>query len=156
MPQNTLGKEQYLALPTLQREEFIHNILKEILLLNPNGVTISDIKNSTYLGRTTIWHHLEHLNSKGECIRMERGDTDVYHLNKAVRHFEELELKGTQLGAVYHFDLVENTYGKYIRIQRKRESRTKAHETRQGIIISSELLDELISALNKIKESMPK
>jgi len=156
LPTNMLSKEQYSALPSLQKEEYIHNLLKEILQLNPSGVTVSDIKKNTYFGHSTIWHHLELLNAKGECLKLEHGDTDVFHLNKAIRHFEELELKGTKLGALYHFDLVENTYGKYLRIQRKRESRTQANITRQGVIIEDDLLDDLINALNKIKESASK
>lgn len=152
LPQNMLSKEQYMALPALQKEEYIHSILKDILEHNPLGVTVSDIKKAAYFGHSTIWHHLEMLASKGECLRMERGDTDVYHLNKATKHFEELELKGTKLGAIYHFDLVENTYGKYIRVQRKIESRSEAHNTRSGIIIADNLLSDFINSLSKIKE----
>lgn len=154
LPQNMLNKEQYSVLSSLQKEECVHNILKEILQLNPLGVTVSDIKKSTYFGNSTIWHHLEHLNATGECLKMERGDTDVYHLNKVVRHFEELELKGTKLGAIYHFDLVENNYGKYIRIQRKVDSRSKAHFTRGGLIINYDMFEDFIDSLNKIKESI--
>ena len=49
-----LAKEQYLALPSLQKEEYINNILKEILKVNTTGVTVSQIDKSIYFGRSTI------------------------------------------------------------------------------------------------------
>ena len=81
LPPNILEKEQYLALSSSQKGEYIHNLLKEILELNTHGVTISQIDKSTYFGRSTIWHHLEILASRAECIKMERGDTEVFHSN---------------------------------------------------------------------------
>lgn len=151
-----LEKERYLALPSLQKEEYITNILKEILKHNPVGVTVSDIQKATYLSRSTVWHHIELLNAIGECIRLERGDTDVYHSNKVIASFNEFQLKGTKLDSVYDFELVENTFGKYVRLQRKRASRSEAHYTGSGIILPSELIEDVIKALNKIKDLISK
>ena len=149
-----LEKEQFLALSALQKEEYIHNILKEILRINPLGVTVSQIAKSTYFGRSTIWHHIELLAAKGECLRLERGDTDVYHSNEVEKPLKELNVKGGKLGSYYTFDLVKNTYGEYIRIQRRRESRTEASRIRQGIIIPYTSFDDFLNALNKIKEQI--
>ena len=156
LPKNVLSKEQYKALPSLQKEEYISNILREILQLNSHGVVISDIDKSTHFGHSTIWQHMMVLSTTGECLRMERGDTDVYHWNKVIAPFKGFGLKGSNLGSFYNFDIVENTYGKYLRIRRKRESRAEAHKTRQCLIMPCELIDGLIKALNKIKEKMPK
>lgn len=64
LPQNMLEKEQYLALASAQKGEYIHKLLQDILELNPNGVTVSQIDKATYIGRSTIWHHLEVLASR--------------------------------------------------------------------------------------------
>ena len=152
LPQNILEKEQYQALPSLQKEEYIDNILKEILRLNAIGVTVSQIDKSIYFGRSTIWHHIELLAAKGECLRIEAGDVDLYHLNEVIKPLKELELEGGKLGAHYTFDLVRNMYGDYVRIQRKRESRTKATHTRQGVIIPYALFNNFLDTLNTIKE----
>ena len=152
LPQNMLEKEQYLALPSLQKEEYIDNILKEILKINTTGVTVSQIDKSIYFGRSTIWHHMELLAAKGECLRIEVGDTDMYHLNEVIKPLKELQLKGGKLGAIYTFDLVKNTYGEYVRVQRKRESRTTATHTRQGVIIPYSSFNNFLDTLNTIKE----
>lgn len=154
LPQNMLEKEQYLTLPSLQKEEYINSILKEILKLNPIGVTVSQIDKATYVGRSTIWHHMELLAAKGECLRLERGDTDVYHLNEVIMALKELDVKGSKLGSYYSFDLVKNTYGEYVRIQRKMESRTEASFVRQGIVIPCESFTELLNVLNIVKEKI--
>ena len=152
LPQNMLEKEQYLALPSLQKEEYINSILKEILRLNTTGVTASNITKVTYFGRSTVWHHMELLAAKGECLRLEVGDTDLYHLNEVIKPLKELQLKGGKLGSFYTFDLVKNIYGEYVRIQRRRESRTKATHTRQGVIIPYALFNNFLDTLNTIKE----
>lgn len=152
LPQSMLEKEQYLALPSLQKEEYIDAVMKEILRLNPLGVTVSDVAKRTYFGRSTIWHHIELLAAKGECLRLERGDTDVYHLNEVIMALKELEVKGGKLGSRYSFDLVENSYGKYVRIQRLRESRNKAAVVRQGMIIPFTSFNDFLNTLNIIKE----
>ncbi len=154
LPQNMLEKDQYLALPSLQKEEYINNILREILRLNPLGITVSQISKATYFGRSTIWHHVELLAAKGECLRLERGNIDVYHLNEVIMHLKELRVEGTKLGSYYDFDLVKNSYDNYVRIQRKRESRTEANNTKQGIIVPYTSFNDFLNALNVIKEQL--
>lgn len=152
LPEGLLVKEQYLALPSSQKEDYIDNVLKQILELNPSGITIPDVDKATYFGHATIWHHLELLASRAECLKMERGDTNVYHSNKIIAAFPELKLKGKLAGSHIYFDLVENTYGKFIRIQKHiPDSRSSTHLVRNGIVIPTHLLDELINTFNEVK-----
>jgi len=95
LPQNILEKEEYLALSSSQKAEYISNLLKEILELNPEGVTVSQIDEVTYIGHSTIWHHLEILASRAICLRMDRGDTEVYHSNKVLAPLKELDIMDT-------------------------------------------------------------
>ena len=85
LPENILGKEQYVALSTYQKGEYVTNLLKQIIELNPQGVTISQIDKGVKLGHSTIWHHLEKLADSAFCLKMERGDTAVYNFNKVLR-----------------------------------------------------------------------
>lgn len=119
------------------------------------GLTISDIKKNTYLSNSVIWHHLEILSSGGECLRVERGDTDVYHLNELINELKEFDIldDNTPYHFAYNFDLVQNVFGKFLRIQRLMESRSEAHTIRAGVIIPYNLVDKIINTLVKIKEN---
>ena len=155
LPENTLEKDAYSALPSLQKEEYLHNLLNEVIRLNPMGITVSDIRKNTYLSHSVIWHHLEIMASKGECFRVEQGDTDVYHLNKVIDSLSELDIidDKSQFHYGFNFDLVENVYGKFLRIQRLRESRSETHNLRAGVLIPYHLMDRLMDILDKIKET---
>ena len=92
--------------------------------------------------------------SRGVCFRIERGYTDVYHLNEVIDNLKEYDIIDDKSPAHFgfNFDLVENPFGKFLLIQRLRESRTASHTIRAGVIIPYYLIDELIDKLNKIKE----
>lgn len=155
LPENTLEKETYSSLPSLEKGEFTHNFLKEILRLNSTGITISQIEKNTYLSHSIIWHHLEILASKGECLRIERGDVDVYHFNKVIDILKQFDIPddNSAYHFSYNFDLIENTFGRFIRIQRQRESRSATHTTRSGVIIPYHLVSQIANILIKIKEN---
>ena len=150
LPQNTLEKEQYLVLSSSQKGEYIHNLLKEILDLNPSGITVSQIDKATYIGRATIWHHLEVLASRGDCLKMDRGDTEVYHSNKVIDPLKELDIEGEHYS--YWFHLVENTYGKFVRIQAKQQDRSGNIISYSGVLINSSLVPDILNSLARIKE----
>lgn len=153
VPANILASEQYRQLPSNKKEEYTHNLLKEFLRLNPIGLTTSDIKKNSCLSHSVVWHHLEILASRGECLRVERGDTDVYHLNEVINQLEEFDIldDNTPYHFAYNFDLVQNVFGKFLRIQRLRESRSEAHTTRSGVIVPYHLVDKFIDHLINIK-----
>lgn len=151
LPSNILDKETYSALPTHEKEEYIHNFLKQVLELNPNGVTAPQIDNATYLGRSTVWHHLEILAARSQCFKVERGDTAVYHSNKVIEDLRQLDIKGDLY--LYCFNVVENIFGKFIRLQLKQDTRSGAPRTNCGIVVDTKHFDEFLSTLQKIKQS---
>lgn len=155
VPENMLEKSQYSSLPSLQKEEYTQNLLKEFLRLNLMGLTASDIIKNSHLSHSVIWHHLEILASRGECLKIERGDTDVYHLNKIMDNLKESDIMDDHSDHhfSYNFDIIENPFGKFLRIQRIRESRSLAHTIRSGVIIPSYLIDTVINTIAKIKEN---
>ena len=54
---------------------------------------------------------------------------------------------------LYCFNLVENTYGKFVRLQIKQDNKSGVARTNCGILINDELFDSVINALTRIKES---
>ena len=136
-------------LSSSQKGEYIHNLLKEILRLNSNGITVSQINKATYIGRATIWHHLEVLASRGDCMKMNRGDTEVYHSNNVIAPLKELDIEGEYY--TYWFHLVENTYGKFVRIQAKQQDRSGNIISYSGVLINSSLVPDIINLLAGIK-----
>ena len=151
LPQKMLAKEEYTDMSASQKEEYIHNLLKEVLELNPKGITASQLDKVIYLGHSTIWHHLEILASRAQCFKMERGDTFVYHLNKVLDSLTELDIKSDYY--TYCFNIIENDYGKFLRLQLKQENQSGTPRTRCGVLINDKIFDKVLDALKEIKKA---
>lgn len=150
LPQNILSKEQYSALSTYQKGEYIGNLLKQILELNPNGVTISQVDKAIKLGHATIWHHLETLAHSAYCLKMERGDTAVYNFNKILATLDDCGIHGKFY--FYDFDIIENIFGRFVRLQMKQENQSGNFITHSGIIIGANFYDKVVDSLIKIRD----
>lgn len=151
LPENILGKEQYAALSTYQKGEYVTNLLKQILELNPQGVTISQIDRGVKLGHSTIWHHLEKLADSAFCLKMERGDTAVYNFNKVVDELEDCHIHSKFYH--YDFDLIENIFGKFVRIQTKQENESGELTTHSGVLIGTNAFSHVVDSMIKIKDA---
>ena len=150
LPQNILVKEQYAALSSIQKGEYMTNLLKQILELNPNGITISQVDKALKLGHSTIWHHLENLAARAECLKMERGDTAVYDYNKVIHTLDDCDIQGKFY--FYDLDIVENSLGRFVRIQIKQENASGNMIAHSGVIVRLAFFDEFLNSLHKIKE----
>ncbi|MBI2102065.1 hypothetical protein HYT53_05645 [Candidatus Woesearchaeota archaeon] len=150
LPENILGKEQYAALSTYQKGEYVTNLLKQIVELNPQGVTISQIDKAIKLGHSTIWHHLEKLADSAFCLKMERGDTAVYNFNKVLDELEDCHIQGKFYH--YDFDLIENIFGKFVRIQTKQEDQSGNLIVHSGVIIGTTSYDKVVDSIVKIRD----
>lgn len=150
LPQNILSKEQYSALSTYQKGEYVNNLLRQVLELNPNGITISQVDKELSLGHATIWHHLENLADRAECMKMERGDTAVYNFNRLLDELEDCDIQGKFY--FYDFALVENIFGKFVRIQIKQEDTSGNVVAHSGIIVGTNSYDRVVDSLVKIKD----
>src|SRR3989338_6191982 len=148
LPENILSKEQYSALSTYQKGEYVTNLLKQIVELNPQGVTISQIDKGINLGHSTIWHHLEKLADSAFCLKMERGDTAVYNFNKVVDELKDCNIQGKFY--FYDFSIVENMFGKFVRIQIKQESQSGDLIPHSGVLIGTTSYDEVSESIIKI------
>src|SRR3989338_8151147 len=151
LPQNVLNKEQYSALPATQKGEYLHNLMMQILELNPNGVTISQVDKAVKLGHSTIWHHLENLAVRAYCFKVERGDTAVYNFNKIINTLEKCDCQDKF--HFFDFDIVENLFGKFVRVQIKQENLSGNSVAHGGLIISTNFFPEVVQVLNDIENN---
>ena len=152
LPKDMLAKEAFKTLPAKEKEEYVTNLLIKILNLNEEGIIISQIRESTDLTYSTIWHHLEILSCTAQAHKISRGNMDVYYHNGTINHLNELS-KGE---VNYSIGAVKNSKGNYICIHEKRQNRLGNHTICSGINIPVELIDDFVVELNKIKKRIKK
>ena len=149
LPKDILQKEAFKTLPAKEKEEYFSNLLKKILELNPDGVTISQIREATGLTYSTIWHHLEVLSCTAQAHKISRGNLDIYYHNGISTHSNEY----TKGKAKYAISTVKNNDGNFVCIHEKRENRMGNHTVCKGIAIPHELINEVITELEKVKNN---
>lgn len=151
LPKDILKKEELSKLPAQGKSEYITNLLKKLIELNPDGVTNAQIREATNYTDSTLWHHLEVLNFTEQCNKIQRGSVDVFYPNKRIGHFDE-ELRYSGNKAIYCFSITRNKFGKFAYIHKKTESRLGDYVISSGLSIPYDLIDNFISILHKIKE----
>lgn len=152
LPPEILQKEAFRAFPAKEKEEYLSNLLIKILQLNPDGITISQIKESTGLTYSTIWHHLEILSCTAQSNKISRGNLDIYYPTGKISHLNEYA-KGK---VRYSISLIEGSEGHFVCIHEKRENRSGNHIVCSGILIPSELVGDIVEAISKHKKSITK
>ena len=128
LPPEILQKEAFKTLPAKGKEEYVTNLLGKLLQLNPDGVTISQIKEATELTYSTVWHHLEVLSCTAQIRKKSRGNLDVYYPIGKVNHLNEFEKDNVY----YSISSVENEGGKFVCVYEKRENRSGNQEVCKG------------------------
>ena len=150
LPKEILGKESFKTLPAKEKEEYMKNLLKNILKLNPDGVTISQIKDDTGFTYSTIWHHLEVLSCVAQGRKISHGNLDVYYpIGNVSILAEYLHTKGK---ARYIISKLENEKGNFVGIHEKRQNKMGNYTICKGIAIPVELIDVFVKAFNKVKK----
>jgi hypothetical protein len=148
LPKEVLQKEAFKTFPAKEKEEYVGNLLKTIVELNPEGVTISQIKEATGLTYSTIWHHMEVLSHTAQARKISRGNLDVYYPAGKHTHLNE----HTHKKANYSIGVVENNEGRFVCIHERRENRRGSQTVCKGIHIPFELIDDFIKEFTKIKK----
>ena len=149
LPDEILEKEAFKTFPAKEKEEYISNLLKKILNLNDDGITISQIREATGLTYSTIWHHLEILSCTAQAHKISRGNLDIYYHNGTMSHLNEYEHGKVK----YLISTAKNREGSFVCIHEKRQNRLGNHTITEGISIPVELIDSFIAELNKVKNS---
>ena len=147
LPKEMLQKEAFKSLPAKEKEEYLGNLLNKILQLNPEGITISQIREATGLNYSTIWHHLEVLSCTAQIYKVSRGNLDVFYPVGKSSHLNDYDHGGIH----YSITIVENAKGKFVCIHEQKENREGKHAVSRGVLIPIDLADDFIKTLSKVK-----
>jgi len=133
-----------------KKETIIHDKVLEILKGNPKGFTMTEIVRNTKFSRKAIEKHLQVLILENEIYMKQFGVTKVYYPNHRVHHFDFEKLSYNN--KIIWFDILENEYGKYLLIQKKKKDNGNwVHE--HSITIPLEQGDKFLKVLQKVLSS---
>ena len=147
LPKDMLVKEKLHSLPPKYKEEYLTNLIKKIVELNPAGITLSQISKATGSSSSTIWHHLEILKSTSQCRKISHGNIDVYYPIGTLEHVIDFEKDNVK----YSISTVINEEGSFVCIYELRKS-GESEKTLRGISIPLSLIENLVSVLNNAKQ----
>ena len=132
------------------REKKVHDSLLSFIKKNPKGLTTTDIARATKISRKTLEKHLQILTFENEIYMKQFGVTKVYYPNHRIHHFDFEKLSYNN--RIIWFDILENEYGKYLLIQKKKKTK-EDWEHEHSITIPLEQTKEFLKVLQKILNS---
>lgn len=134
----------------VKKEKIIHGKIIDILKVNPKGLTMTELVRNTKFSRKAIEKHLEVLILENEIYMKKFGVTKVYYPNHRIHHFDFEKL--TYNNRTIWFDILENEFGRYLLIQKKKKVDDEwVHE--HSITIPLEQGEQFTKVLNKILHS---
>ena len=147
LPKEILKHEAFKVLSAKEKEEYIRNLLRKILELNQEGITISQIRESSGLTYSTVWHHLEVLSYTAQCHKISRGNIDVYYPMGESSHLNEY----AKDKVLYSIDFIEESKGAFVRIHEKRQNNSGNWVVCSGLSVPFELMDNLVRDFARAK-----
>lgn len=155
LPSDMLEVEQFKVMPAIEKDTYLDKVIKKILDLNPNGITVPLIAKSLGMNVATIWRHLEKLTSTREAYKLNFGKTIIYYPNgKMIHHFKQEDILIGE--KTYSFFYILNNFGKFLYLQEKRQDRLGTFEVVGGLLIPSEKIEDFISALMESNQEIKK
>ena len=141
-----LDSQEIKYLSPYEREEYIRNVLIELLSAKNNGITIPEAVELTRFNRVTLAKHLEYLTSIREAYKRKRGGVTIYFKNGRLVHptsnreifFEDKK---------YSFLRLENDEGEFIYIQENKKDDNDLYKVNGGIIIALKNFQDFLNGL---------
>jgi queuine/archaeosine tRNA-ribosyltransferase len=148
-----LEKQQYLKLPTHEREQYMREIIRQTVKLNPNGVRISVLAKHLPIDVKTISKYLAIMEYTNEVYSEKDGTHINYFPNSRLMHpaSEQAFDLGHVEFQVYH--LRNSRLGDSIFIQERKKDEYK-DDIGSGIIIPVDKFKEFTQYLSKIAEEL--
>jgi len=134
----------------MQKEKMISSKVLELLKNNPKGLTMTELVKNTKFSRKAIEKHLEILIIENEIYMKRFGVTKVYYPNHRIHHFDFEKLNYNN--KTIWFDILENEFGKYLLIQKKKKDNNE-WVNEHSITIPLEQTKNFLNVLNKILNS---
>ncbi len=132
------------------KEKIIHDEIIDFLRKNPKGLTMTELVRGTKFSRKAIEKHLQVLVLENEIYMKQFGVTKVYYPNHRVHHFD-FE-KFSYNNRIIWFNILENEFGRYLLIQKKKKSGDEwVHE--HSITIPLEESENFLNILSRILHS---
>jgi DNA-binding transcriptional ArsR family regulator len=148
LPQSVRTQEEVLSMSPKDRDKYMEHTILEILRLNAQGATISEISEATGLNRVTITKHLNRLVAIREAYRIERGSVSIYYKNGKISHDRTVEHSFANDKRYSFFRLI-NDEEKSVYIQEKETNTFGTVKVKGGIIIKDEDFFEFMKELQK-------
>tara|TARA_Y100000310_G_scaffold203351_1_gene203564 strand:- start:1515 stop:1955 length:441 start_codon:yes stop_codon:yes gene_type:complete len=133
-----------------KKEKTMHEKVLQFLRNNTKGQTMTELVRGTKFSRKAIEKHLQILILENEIYMKQFGVTKVYYPNHRVNHldFEKLNYNNKTIW----FDILENEYGRYLLIQKKKKVENEwVHE--HSITVPVEQSEPFLKVLDKILHS---
>lgn len=147
-PQDLITAEELRNLRPKDKDQCIQKLILQILELNSQGVTISELAEQTDIHRNTLASHMKTLVATREAYAINRGKISIYYRNGKVVHARSTEHKFPN-DRFYRFYRLENEQGKFIYIQERQIDEFRAIKVKGGIMIDDRDFLKFMKELQK-------
>lgn len=148
VPQDLITQKELRSLRPKDRDQYIQKLILQILELNNQGVTISEIADQTGVNRNTLASHMKTLVAIREAYVINRGNLSIFYKNGKVVHARSTEHKFPN-DRFYRFYRLENEQGNFIYIQERQIDEFRAIKVKGGIMIKDEDFMHFMKELQK-------
>ena len=148
LPQDLVGQEELQSFRPKDRGQYIQKTILQILEMNPQGVTVSEIANQTKANRETISSHMKTLVAIREAYAISRGNLSIFYKNGKVVHARSTEHRFPN-DRFFKFYRLENPQGKFIYVQERQLDEFRAIKVKGGIMINDKDFIKFMSELQK-------
>lgn len=146
-----LEKKKYIRMNPQDQEEYVNKKIKQILHLNPNGIAIPEICETTPFTRPTVIKHLERLVASREAYKIRRRRLTIYYPNGRIVHPEAMIKIENETGGIFRGTFLNNNFGEFIYIEEVNNKNISGG----GMLISMknfESFKDLIQGIEKKKK----
>lgn len=148
-----LERDQFVRLPTHEREQYIRETLRKTLKMNPHGLTISMINKYLGIDTRTITKHLSIMEYTNEIYSEKFGRTSVYFPNTRLMHPASEQAFDLDDIEFQVYQIRNNRVGDSIFIQERKKGEYM-DDIGSGIMIPINKFKDFTTYLNKIAEGV--